>query len=98
MSATIKQYKVSFILDLRDTEDDVAKVLEDIKEVITVVGGEATDSEDLGMRDFARAADRRFTQGHYVTVAVSGPGSIDRDLKVKLQHDKRINRIFFETA
>ncbi len=98
MSATINHYKVSFILDLRDTEDDVAKVLEDIKEVITVVGGEATDSEDLGMRDFARAADRRFTQGHYVTVAVSGPGSIDRDLKVKLQHDKRINRIFFETA
>lgn len=98
MSATQNQYIFSFILDLRNTEDDVAKVLEDIKEVITVVGGEAIDSEDLGMRDFARAADSRFTQGHYATITIAGSGSIDRDLKVKLQHDKRIDRIFVETA
>lgn len=98
MSATTNQYKFSFILDLRNTEDDVAKVLEDIKEAIVAVGGEATASEDLGMREFARAADTRFAQGHYATVSVSGSGSVDRDLKVKLQHDKRINRIFVETA
>ncbi|PDH28845.1 MAG: hypothetical protein CNE95_05915 [Puniceicoccaceae bacterium MED-G30] len=98
MSVTTNQYKFSFILDLRDSEDDVAKVLEDIKETIAAVGGEATDSEELGMRDFARAADRRFAQGHYATIDVSGPGSVDHDLKVKLEHDKRINRIFVETA
>lgn len=99
MSATtINQYKFSFILDLRATEDDVAKVLEDIKQTIALVGGEATDSEDLGVREFARAADRRFAQGHYLTVAVSGPGSVDHDLKDKLKHDKRINRIFVELA
>ncbi len=98
MSATTNQYKFSFILDLRNTEDDVAKVLEDIKEAISAVGGEAIDSEEIGMRDFARAADSRFTQGHYATITVSGAGTVDRDLKVKLQHDKRINRIFVETA
>lgn len=99
MSATTtNQYKFSFILDLRGTEDDAAKVIEDIKQTIAVVGGEATDSEDLGVREFERAADRRFAQGHYATIAVSGPGSVDRDLKEKLKHDKRINRIFVEVA
>ena len=51
MSATTNQYKFSFILDLRNTEDDVAKVFEDINEAISAVGGETIDGEEIGMRD-----------------------------------------------
>ncbi len=74
MSATTNNYKFSFILDLRNTEDDAAKVVEDIKQTLTVVGGEATSTEDLGVREFSRAADRRFAQGHYIQMEVAGPG------------------------
>lgn len=99
MSATtINKYKFSFILDLRNTEDDAAKVQADITEAIAAVGGEVTDSEDLGVREFARAADRRYAQGQYLVLYVSGPSSVDRDLKDKLKHEKRINRIFVEVA
>ena len=60
MSATTKnKYKATFILDLRESEDDSVKVMADLNETLKSIGGEPSDSEDLGMLDFARAADRR---------------------------------------
>jgi ribosomal protein S6 len=97
MSATTnKNYKISFILDLRSSEDDAAKVLADINEVIDTVGGKTSSSEDLGMREFVRAADQRYKQGHYLEVYVDGPSTVPADLKEKLKLDKRVNRIFVE--
>jgi ribosomal protein S6 len=98
MSATtINKYKTTFILDLRESEDDSAKVMADLNELLKSIGGEPTDSEDLGMRDFARAADRRYTQGHYVEIYFDGVGNVPATLKEKLKLDKRINRIFVES-
>lgn len=97
MSATTKNnYKVTFILDLRESEDDSTKVLADLNELLKSIGGEPSDSEDLGLLDFARAADRRFTQGHYVEIYFEGAGDVPAILKEKLKLDKRINRIFVE--
>ncbi len=97
MSATTANtYKISFIFDLRATEDDAQKVIDDIKQILTVIGGEATEVNDLGVREFARAADRRFAQGQYVQMIVSGPSTVPADIKEKLKHDKRVNRIFIE--
>ena len=97
MSATTANtYKISFIFDLRATEDDAQKVIDDIKQILTVIGGEATEVNDLGVREFARAADRRFAQGQYIQMIVSGPGTVPADIKEKLKHDKRVNRIFIE--
>ena len=97
MSATkTKTYNISFIFDLRDSEDDAQKVIDDITSILTTIGGEATGSKILGMREFARAADSRFTQGHYVQMQVSGAASVPAELKEKLIHDRRVNRIFVE--
>ena len=97
MSATTnKNYKISFILDLRSSEDDTAKVLAEINETISSIGGQTSSSEDLGVREFARAADQRFTQGHYLELYAEGPSTLPADLKSKLRLDKRINRIFVE--
>lgn len=89
-------YKATFILDLRETEDDVEKVLSDIKSTLADIDGEVSESEDLGIREFSRAADQRFTQGHYCEVFFTGPGSTPAALQEKLRLDKRINRIFIE--
>lgn len=98
MSATtINNYKATFILDLRESEDDSAKVMAELNELLKSIGGEPSDSEDLGMRDFARAADRRYTQGHYIEIYFDGAGNIPATLKEKLKLDKRINRIFIES-
>lgn len=99
MSATTNNnYKTTFILDLRESEDDSAKVLADLTELLASLGGQTTESEDLGMREFARAADRRFTQGHYLEVYFTGPATVPSELKEKLVLDKRINRIFVESV
>jgi ribosomal protein S6 len=97
MSATTKNnYKATFILDLRESEDDSAKVLAELNELLKSIGGEPSESQDLGMREFARAADRRFTQGHYVEIYFDGEGQVPATLKEKLKLDKRINRILVE--
>jgi ribosomal protein S6 len=99
MSAvTINNYKTTFILDLRESEDDSPKVQADIKEILVSIGAEESSSEDLGIRDFVRAADQRFKQGHYLEVYFSGPGSTPALLKEKLRLDKRVNRIFVESV
>ena len=98
MSATTtNNYKTTFILDLRESDDDAEKVLNDIKEILGSIGAEVTDAEDLGMRQFVRAADQRFTQGHYLEFYYNGPGTVPADLKEKLRLDKRVNRIFVES-
>ena len=97
MSATTtNKYKATFILDLRDSEDDSAKVLAELNELLGSIGGESTESEDLGLREFSRAADRRFTQGHYLEIFFDGPGTVPATLKEKLKLDKRIDRIFVQ--
>ena len=95
---TNKNYKATFILDLRESEDDSQKVLADITELLSSIGAQATEGEDLGMRDFARSADRRYTQGHYLEVRFAGPSATPATLKEKLRLDKRINRIFVEAV
>jgi ribosomal protein S6 len=98
MSATTKNnYKATFILDLRESEDDSAKVMADLNEILKSIGGEPSDSEDLGVRDFARAADRRYPQGHYIEIYFEGAGDVPATLKEKLKLDKRVNRIFIES-
>ncbi|MGJ8652621.1 MAG: 30S ribosomal protein S6 [Opitutaceae bacterium] len=98
MSATTsKTYKTTFILDLRATEDDAAKVTADISEILSSLGAEVTSTEDLGVRDFARAADRRFTQGHSIEVYFNSAGSVPAQLKEKLHLDKRVNRVFVQS-
>ena len=97
MSATtVNRYKISLILDLRSTQDDAQTVIDDIKQVLTSIGAETSEVEDLGTREFARAADRRFAQGYYVQMWVTGPVNVPVNLQEKLKHDKRVNRIFVE--
>ena len=94
---TKNTYKATFILDLRESEDDSAKVISDLNELLKSIGGEPSDSEDLGMHEFARAADRRFSQGHYVEIYFDSTSELPATLKEKLKLDKRINRIFIES-
>ena len=69
----------------------------DLNEILKSIGAEPSDSEDLGMRDFARAADRRYTQGHYIEIYFEGAGDVPSTLNEKLKLDKRVNRIFVES-
>ena len=89
-------YKTTFILDLRSTDQEPAGVLSELNELLQSLGADVSASEDLGMRAFARAADRRYTQGHYLEIQYAASSAVPAQLKEKLKLDKRINRIFVE--
>ena len=93
-----KSYKTTFILDLRKTEDDVAKVTTDISDILSTLGASVSDSRDMGIKEFARSKDRNYKQGHYLEVYFTGEHSIPQGLKEKLRLDKRVNRIFVESV
>ena len=95
---TNNNYKTTFILDLRESKDDSAKVLADLSELLGSLSATVSEGKELGMREFARAADRRYTQGHYLEVHFDSPGSVPAQLKEKLRLDKRINRIFVQSV
>lgn len=89
-------YKTTFILDLRSTDQEPASVLSDLNALLESLGADVSASEDLGLRTFARAADRRYTQGHYVEIQFAASSAVPAQLKEKLKLDKRVNRIFVE--
>ena len=93
---TNKQYKATFILDLRETSDDAPKVLDELVKILKDLGATIEGSENLGVSDFARVADRNYSQGHYLEIYFTGASSISKELKDKLRLDKKINRIFVE--
>ncbi len=99
MSAiTNKNYKTTFILDLRESKDDSAKVLTELTKLLESLDATVSEGNDLGMREFARAADHRFNQGHYLEIYFSSPSMVPAQFKEKLRLDKRINRIFIESV
>ncbi|MFP4165849.1 MAG: 30S ribosomal protein S6 [Opitutales bacterium] len=97
-TTSTKSYRATFILDLRNSEDDAQKVLADLSEILGSVGAEDIESEDHGLREFARAADKGFQRGHYLEFAFSAPPTAPAALKEKLRLDDRINRIFIEAV
>ena len=92
-----RNYKSTFILDLRETEDDVAKVSSDISEILTGLGATVDSTEELGIKEFARAADQRYKQGNFLEIYFTSTASTPDALKEKLRLDKRVNRIFVQS-
>lgn len=85
MTATKNNYKISFILDLRNREEGVGELIEGLKNEIEASGGDVSKLEDLGKQDFARAADQRYTAGHYVQFDAAGPSELPDALWEKLR-------------
>lgn len=94
MKATTNNYKTTFILDLRESKDDADKAISDLTELLGSLGATVSDSDSLGVREFARAADRSFARGHYIELYFNSTSTVPETLREKLRLDKRINRIF----
>jgi len=98
MTATIANYKATFILDTRGREESVDDLVESVKKEISEAGGEVSGVENIGKSDFARAADQRYTSGVYVRYDFSGslqtPAAILEKLRLnKLVSHKMIQKI-----
>lgn len=90
---TLRSYKATFILDMRNYQNPVETLIERLTNVIQAVGGSVDKVTNLGQKDFARVTDRKFPAGIYVEINFSGPSEAPALLKEKLKLDKAVDRI-----
>lgn len=97
MNATKRQYRATFILDNRGTEDSIEKIIEDVKNEIIAINGEVSAVENLGKRDFARVTDKKITGAVYVHIDFAGTAETPSQLKERLRLKHFVYRTFVQT-
>ncbi len=93
-----RNYRASFILDLRGYSDPMETIFDKLKNLIVSLGGEISDFRDLGQKDFQYAVDKKYTNGMYIQILFSSLSNVPAAIKEKLKLDKTINRIFIEAC
>ncbi len=96
MSSKKNNYRATFILDLRETEDAPETVIESMKSEIAAVDGEVSEVNDMGQKDFARVTDVRRPNGHYVQIDFAGPANANAALQERLHLNKVAYRVFVQ--
>ena len=93
-----RNYRATFILDNRGTDDSIEKIIEEVKGEITAIKGEVTASENLGRRDFIRVTDKKLTAATYVQVDFKATAETPALLKERLRLNHRVYRTFVESV
>ncbi|MDR0595746.1 MAG: 30S ribosomal protein S6 [Puniceicoccales bacterium] len=93
-----KNYRVSFILDMRGYSEPVDTIFAKLKNTVTDVGGIIKDFKPLGQKVFERAVDKKFPSGEYVQIYLEGDSGVPAAIRGKLRLDKTINRVFIENC
>lgn len=92
-----RKYTASFILDMRGVSEPVDDVVKRLSGVVTELDGKVLGVENLGQKNFARVANRKFSNGIYLQIKFSGKSSIPEKIKSKLKLDKVINQVMIES-
>lgn len=82
---------------MRNSKEPVEAVIEKIKQSLGALGGEIEALENLGQREFARVADRRFPNGIYIEVRFSAPASAPEAIHEKFHLDRTVDRIMIQS-
>ncbi len=94
-----RNYRVTFILNMRETKKDVAALTTWLKKMLSDLGAKVNEVEDLGVRDFIRVTQKKNPNGHYLAMnfTVSGKISdINTALQAKLKLEHEVKRAFVE--
>jgi small subunit ribosomal protein S6 len=89
--AELRQYEVLFIVDPGADDDEVAKITEMYKQVITDQGGSITKAETLGRRQLAYEILRK-KEGTFVDIELEGSGKEIAELERRMRVNDRILR------
>jgi small subunit ribosomal protein S6 len=98
MSTNQRNYRATFILDNRGTEDTIEKIIEDVKTEITAVNGAISKVENIGRKDFVRVTDKKLTAANYVHVDFSAAAEVPAILKERLRLKQYVYRTFIESV
>jgi len=98
MNANKRNYRATFILDNRGTEDSIEKIIEEVKGEIAAVKGEVGAVENLGKRDFVRVTDKKLTGAVYVQVDFTAAPEVPVNLKERLRLKQYVYRTYVQAV
>ena len=98
MKSTQRNYRATFILDNRGTEDSIEKIIEEVKSEIAAVKGQVSAVENIGRREFVRVTDKKLTGATYVHVNFTGTAVTPVALRERLRLNHRVYRTFVQNA
>jgi small subunit ribosomal protein S6 len=86
-----RQYEVLFIVDPAADEDEVTKITDNFKQIITDQGGTVTKAESMGRRQLAYEILRK-REGTFVDLELEGSGKEIAELERRMRVNDRILR------
>lgn len=88
---TQRQYEVVFIVDPTADDDEVARLTESFKQIVTDQGGTITKSETMGRRQLAYEILHK-TEGSFWLLEIEGSGREIAELERRMRVNDRIIR------
>jgi small subunit ribosomal protein S6 len=89
--AGLRQYEVLFIVDPGADEDEVAKITDAFKQIITDQGGTVTRADNMGRRQLAYEILRK-KEGTFVDIELEGSGKEIAELERRMRVNDRVLR------
>ena len=88
---TQRQYEVVFIIDPAMEDDEVNRLTESLKQIVTDQGGTVTITENMGRRPLAYEILHK-TEGNFVLLEIEGSGREIAELERRMRVNDRIIR------
>lgn len=88
---TQRQYEVVFIVDPTADEDEVTRLTDSFKQIVTDQGGTITKSESMGKRQLAYEILHK-TEGNFWLLEIEGTGHEIAELERRMRVNDRIIR------
>lgn len=86
-----RQYELVFIVDPQADDDEVTKITESLKQIVTEKGGTITREENMGRRTLAYEILHK-TEGSFMMLEIEGSGREIAELERRMRVNDRILR------
>jgi len=90
----LNKYELTAILNPDLSESDVAKLVQELKNLLTAAGATEFRPERIERRALAYLT-RKFREGYYVFLDFAGPPSLPAVMQTELKHRQEILRLAF---
>ncbi|MEO0085418.1 MAG: 30S ribosomal protein S6 [candidate division WOR-3 bacterium] len=90
----MNKYELAAILNPDLSEKDVAKLVQELKDLLTAAGATELMPERIERRALAYLT-KKFREGYYVFLDFTGPASLPAAMQTELKHRQEVLRLAF---
>ena len=93
-----KEYQATFILDTHKWREPIEALIEQVKSVITEMGAEIIEVNNMGLKSFSRFPRKEFVAGPYVSIRCKADTSFNKVLQERIGLNPNVNRVIVENV